>query len=213
MNATDLPTTGLLRIVSPMRRRDRLTAPALDALLADAAARWRAFEAVRPGYHTYVHADWRAAVPTLRQLQPLAGTFLECGSGLGVIAAIADLLGYDAYGIELDPWLHGEGQALAQRHGAQVTFAQGSFMPAAARDQQEHDSGEFLTVRDGEPAYAELGMELRDFDVVYAFPWPGEEQRFLDLVRRHGRKDTFLVLYGAADGYQVFQKGRPIEFE
>lgn len=194
-----------------MGKRDRLTEPALAALLDDAAARWRAFEAQRQGYHTYVHADWAAIVAPLRRLKPLAGTFLECGSGLGVITILADLLGYDAYGIELDPWLYAQGCELARTHGSAATLAAGSFVPEAARDDLEHDSGEFLTVREGEPAYAELGMDLRDFDVVYAFPWPGEEQRFLDLVRRHGRKDTFLVLYGAADGYQIFQRGRNLD--
>lgn len=186
-----------------MRRRDRLNDALLADLLADAAALWQRFEARMPGYHTYVHADWRGAVAPLRRLQPVCSTLLECGSGLGVVAILADLLGFDAYGIELDPWLYDESLGLAERHGAQVTFAQGSFLPAAARDDLTHASAEFLTVRDGEPAYAELGMQLADFDLVYAFPWPGEEERFLQLTRAH------TLLYGAADGYQLFHHRRP----
>jgi hypothetical protein len=190
-----------------MRRRDRLTASALDALIADASARWTAFERRRPGYHTYVHADWRGAVEPLRRLAAEGGSFLECGSGLGVVAILADLVGLDAYGIELDPWLYDQSLELAARHGARATFAQGSFEPGSERGTVAHDSADFLTVREGEPAYAELGLDLADFDVIYAFPWPGEEERFLDLARRHARRDTRVLLYGAADGFRLFRRG------
>jgi len=192
-----------------MRRRDRLTDRVLDALVRDGAARWERFERRRPAWHTCMHADWRACVAPLRALRA-AGccTFLECGSGLGVVTIVADLLGFDAYGIELDPWLHDQSLDLAEAHGAGPTFALGSFVPAVARDDLAHDSAEFLTIRDGDPAYDELGMDLRDFDAVYAFPWPGEEDRFLDLCARHARRDARVVLYSAAEGYRVFVGGR-----
>lgn len=192
-----------------MPRRDRLTPALLGELLTAARAGWQDFEARRPGYHTYVHADWAEVVPALRRLRDACTTFLECGSGLGVVTIVADLLGYDAYGIELDPWLFEQSQLLAERFGAQPTWAQGSFVPEGARDDVAHDSADFLTIRDGEPAYDELGMTLADFDLVYAFPWPGEEERFLDLAREHARRDAYVLLYGAADGYQLFRRGRP----
>jgi hypothetical protein len=182
------------------------------ALFADGAARWQGFEQARPGYHTYVHADWKGAIEPLQRLACGGQTFLECGSGLGVITIVADRLGFDAYGIELDPWLFAQSEELATAHRSRATFAQGSFVPGGARDDVTHDSAEFLTVRDGEPAYAELGMELRDFDVIYAFPWPGEEDRFLAMTRAHARRDAAVVLYGATDGYQLFRRGRAVSW-
>ena len=183
-------------------------------LFADAAGRWRAFEKRRPGYHTYVHADWPGIVEPLRQLADHLGgagtSFLECGSGLGVIAIVADRLGFDAYGIELEPWLFEQSLDLATTHRSRATFAHGSFVPAPARDDVAHESAEFLTVRDGEPAYGELGMQLADFDVIYAFPWPGEEDRFLDLARRYARRDAHVLLYGSTDGYQLYRRGKPV---
>jgi len=189
-----------------MRRHDRTDEALVEDLCAAAHELWRRFEARTPGYHTYVHADWPAAVAPLRQLKATCHTFLECGSGLGVVTILADLIGFDAYGIELDPWLFARSLELSERFGASATFAQGSFLPAAARDEAAHVSSDFLTVRDGEPAYAELGMTLEDFDVLYAFPWPGEEERFLELARA-ARRDTRVLLYGAADGYQLFRRG------
>ncbi|MEZ5965083.1 MAG: hypothetical protein R3F56_14710 [Planctomycetota bacterium] len=195
-----------------MPRRDRLTDSVLADLLATAQARWQEFETRRPGYHTYVHADWALAVPALRRLQNTCSTFLECGSGLGVITILADLLGYDAFGIELDPWLFECSQDLAERFGARATWAEGSFVPAGARDDVSYESADFLTVRDGEPAYDDLGMTLADFDLVYAFPWPGEEERFLAMASAHANRDTLVLLYGAADGYQLFRRGRPMRW-
>ncbi|MBK9129928.1 MAG: hypothetical protein IPM13_19440 [Phycisphaerales bacterium] len=82
-------------------------------------------------------------------------------------------------------------------------------MPDACRDSR-HENADFLTVREGEAAYRELGLDLADFDLVYAFPWPGEEERFLEMVRVCGRRDTLLLIYGASDGYQLFERGRRI---
>ena len=179
------------------------------SLFAAAERDWQAFLGQRAGFHTYVHADWPGAVPVLRALRPRADSFLEFGSGLGVITILADLLGYDAYGIELDPWLHARSQDLADANASRAVFAHGSFVPDACRDSQ-HENADFLTVREGEAAYRELGLDLADFDLVYAFPWPGEEERFLEMVRICGRPDALLLIYGASDGYQLFQRGRRI---
>lgn len=179
------------------------------ALFAAAERDWQAFLGQRVGFHTYVHADWAGALPVLRALRPRADSFLEFGSGLGVITILADLLGYDAYGIELDPWLHARSQDLADASASGAVFAHGSFVPDACRDSL-HENADFLTVREGEAAYRDLGLDLADFDLVYAFPWPGEEERFLEMVRTCGRRDALLLLYGASDGYQLFQRGRQI---
>lgn len=182
----------------------------LSDLVEDATRCWQEFERRRPGYHTYVHADWRGAVAPLRALARTDGTFLELGSGLGVITILADLLGLDAYGIELDPWLHGQSLALAERHGSRAMLAHGSFVPEAARHHMAHTDTDFLTVREGEPAFREIGMQLADFDVIYAFPWPGEEDRYLELARHHARRDAKLVLYSSVEGYACFQRGRAL---
>ncbi len=182
----------------------------LTSLFAAGEAAWQTFLHARPGFHTYVHADWAAAVPVLTALRARADSFLEFGSGLGVITILADLLGFDACGIELDPWLYARSLELADGAASRASFALGSYVPEAARDTAGNEDADFLTVREGEPAYDELGMELDEFDLVYAFPWPGEEERLLDLMNTCGRRDALLLTYGATDGYQLYQRGRHI---
>ena len=53
--------------------------------------------------HRFIAADHADAIPVLRASAGEAHTFLELGSGTGVITILADLLGFEAVGIELDP--------------------------------------------------------------------------------------------------------------
>jgi hypothetical protein len=53
-----------------------------------------------------------------------------------------------------------------------------------------------------------LGRALGDFDVVYAFPWGGEEPMMLDLMRSHGHQDARLVLHSTDYGVRVYRHGR-----
>ena len=53
-----------------------------------------------------------------------------------------------------------------------------------------------------------LGRALDDFDVVYAFPWMGEEPMMLDLMRCHGREDAHLLLHTTQNGTRMYRGGR-----
>jgi hypothetical protein len=59
-------------------------------------------------------------------------------------------------------------------------------------------------------AWDELGQDLADFDLVYAFPWPGEEALFDALMRRYGRPDQAFLSYHSDEGF-VLRRGRNIE--
>jgi hypothetical protein len=184
----------------------------LQPLFEDGAAVWAEFRRRRGShFHPFVPADYAGAAEVLRQLAPEVDNFLELGSGVGVITVAADLLGFEAYGIELDPWLVEQSIQLADRHDSQATFAGGSFVPEEFRDEVARHPADFATTAEGEPAYLELGMELSDFDLVYMFPWPGEEDLHVEMVRRHARPDTLLLLYGGTEGFQLFRGGRLLD--
>lgn len=184
----------------------------LQALFEDGAAVWTEFRRRRGShFHPFVPADYAGAVEVLRRLAPQANNFLELGSGVGVITIAADLLGFEAFGIELDPWLVDQARMLAERHDSQATFVAGSFVPEEFQDEVARHHTEFLTTTQGEPAYLELGMELSEFDLVYMFPWPGEEELHLKMLRRHGRPDTLFLLYGGTEGFQLFRGGQRLE--
>ena len=46
-------------------------------------------------------------------------------------------------------------------------------------------------------------MELRDFDLVYAYPWPGERLFFLDIMKKFGRPGAMFMTYDVREGIHV----------
>ena len=176
----------------------------LERLIAEGEEVWREFrELARDRHHLFIPCDHAGAHDALVRLRPRATTFLELGSAAGVVTVMAGLLGYEACGIELESWLVERSVELAERFGARVSFADGSFVPPEYQDEVSLLSAEFLTPAGGAPAYEELGAELADFDLLYAYPWPGDEEWLFELVRRHARPDALLLTYDASEGYRV----------
>ena len=99
-----------------------------------------------------------------------------------MITLLADRLGYDAYGIEIEPELYETSRALSDEVGGSATFALGSFVPEDFRDEVSLLDADFHTPTEGADGYEELGMGLSDFDLVYAYP--GERP----LRVHHGRR-------------------------
>lgn len=165
-------------------------------------------------FHPLVHADYRRVAAALRKLRPRAEKFLEWGSGVGTISIMADLLGYEAFGIERNARMLARAEDMAERFHSQATFIQGSYVPSELQDDLQYQSADFLTTTEGDPAYEEMGEELADFDLVYAFPWPGEEELHMEIMRRSAREDALLLLYASTDGLHLFQDGElgPLDF-
>ena len=181
----------------------------IEELLRAGAEAWRDFcGAERDAYHGFVPADYRAAYDSLRGLRPRAHSLLELGSGPGIITILADLLGFDAYGIEIDPALVGAARDLAQRFDSAATFVEGSFVPAEYQDDVELLDADFLITAEGTAAYDELGMEIGDFDIVYGYPWPGEAEWMTELVRRQAGPHTALLTYSVSDGFELTEFAR-----
>ena len=182
----------------------------LDRLIREGRDAWDEFRAVaKDRFHLFIPCDHRAAYETLRGLRSRATTFVEFGSASGVVTIMADLLGFEACGIEIEPWLVSRSIEIAEGFGSGAVFAEGSFVPPAYQEEIEHLSSDFLTPTNGACAFDELGLELSDFDLVFAYPWPGEEDWLGELMRRHARADAILLTYGVSDGMQVTQ-GPPL---
>ena len=153
-------------------------------------------------------ADYDAVRATLISLRKPGRRFLEWGSATGVITIMADLLGFDSCGIELDPSLVEVGRELASRWDSKARFAVGSFIPMGWDWRPSGASGRPGTIGQGPSGYLELGRALEDFDVVYAFPWMGEEPMMLDLMRCHGREDARLLLHTTESETRIYRGGR-----
>jgi hypothetical protein len=185
--------------------RDRLT-----ALFAEGWQIWESFS-VEPrenDFHPFVPADYEVVLETLLPYRESGGKFLEWGSATGVISITADLLGFESFGIELDPQLVTTARGLAGRYGSEARFAEGSFLPAGYEWKSTGGDGRLATIGDGPSGYRELGHHLDEFDFVFGFPWGGEEPMMLDLMRAYGRPDARLFLNTVNEGIKTYQGGR-----
>lgn len=192
-------------------------APALDpvlrtrlhALAEEGREIWDRFdvEVRQNGFHPFVAADYENVLQALTALRAPGLRFLEWGSATGIITIMADLLGFEAYGIELDARLVETARELARKHGSNARFAAGSFLPSGYRYRPRHGDGRLGTIGDGESGYRELGVPLDDFDLVYAYPWGGEEPMMLDLMKSYGGRDARLLMLAGSE-VRVYRGGR-----
>jgi hypothetical protein len=132
----------------------------------------------------------------------------EWGSGFGVVACLAAMLELDAYGIEIEPELVEASRSFADHFRLPVTFVHGSLIPRGSEAQAEaacvaNSSAYFWLVTDPDDAYDELGFESNDFDVVFAYPWPGEECLFEYLFEQHGANGALLLTYNEFDSVRL----------
>ena len=171
-------------------------------LLAEADDLWERHQDT-PAFHGYVSADYQAVYESLAQLQGRVLTVLEWGSGLGVVTIMASRMGFEAYGIEAEPVLVEYSENLAHAYGPKARFAQGSFIPDEFEWNPANGDDVIRTVIDAPSAYDELEMELRDFDLVYAYPWPDEHILYHNIIREFGRSDALLLSYDAREGIDL----------
>jgi hypothetical protein len=181
--------------------------PGLEELWLEAGAIWDRFHE-RGDFFNFVASDYRAVYQLLAGLQGQAGTVLEWGSGLGVVAIMAARLGFQAYGIEIEPRLVDLACGLADKYDAHVEFALGSYVPGDYTLDAELVDADFRTSFDDEPAYGELDMELRDFDIVFVYPWPNERALHQDIMRRCGGPHSLFVTFDVREGLTIERLGQ-----
>lgn len=158
----------------------------------------------------FVPSDYDRVFPVLRALADSAllrgHTFCEWGSGLGVNVGLAAFLGYDAYGIEAEWGLVEEARRLADDFDLSAEFVCGSFIPAGG-ERHVHRGGEYSWfTTESDSAYAELGLGADDFDLVYAYPWPDEEQVVAELFDLYAGVGAVLLTCKGGEGFRLRRK-------
>jgi len=129
-----------------------------------------------------------------------AETFLEWGSGLGVVAIMASRIGFESVGIEAEPLLCDLSKDLIEEFESEAKIAQGSFIPDAfVWDPSQGDESEKTSI-DAADAYGEIDLELSDFDVIYAYPWPTEHPLYHNILNEFGGPNVILLTYDAREG-------------
>ncbi len=127
------------------------------------------------------------------------------------------MLGYEAYGLEIDEELVRLSRAIARRLGIQVTMLCTSFLPAGYAASAGGDGAALVTpasVRD-HPDTAEArrplrydGMEIAiaDIGLFFAYPWPEERALMRQLFEAVARVGALLVVYHTDTDIRVWRK-------
>lgn len=166
---------------------------------------WNRFdvEVRQKEWHPFVPADYHRVLQALLPLRAPGLRFLEWGSATGVITIMADLLGFEAFGIELDPGLVAMARDLAARHHSGARFAEGSFLPAGYRYRPGDRDARLGSIGEGASGYLELRHPLEDFDLVFGYPWEGEAPIMFDVIDRYGAPGARFLRYGPDDSVHI----------
>lgn len=158
----------------------------------------------------FVPSNYEGAYRVLQGLadSPLMrGTlFCEWGSGYGVVACLASIVGFESAGIEAEGELVYAARQLAEEYELPVEFAHGSFVPPGNEDRVVA-AGEYAWLTtDSDYAYDELGMEPNDFDLIYAYPWPDEEAVTAKLFERNAGPGALLLTFHGSTEFRLRRK-------
>lgn len=184
---------------------------AVRAFLSDAAARIDAFfdrwsHSKSLGFFPSDYDSVYGVLKSLRESNPEGTRLCEWGSGFGVIAGLGTMLGYKSWGIEIDARCVDASRSLLKDHGLHAEILEGSFIPEEYAEQVETNTDGVGTVLSGAGAVDEVDVEIEDFDLIFAFPWPDEQEMYFDLFTRYAAVGAILVTYSALDGLRVQQK-------
>lgn len=145
------------------------------------------------------------ALAAIKHEHPDTRRLLEWGSGFGVVPGLGALLGLDAHGIEIEDHLVPRANKLLAEHDLRATIVQGSFVPTDFIAAGLEDL-ETRTVLGHPDAYDKLGLDLDDFDLVFAYPWPTEEELYREIFRRGADYGAILLTWSHQEGMRAHRK-------
>jgi hypothetical protein len=158
-------------------------------------------ERIQKSHHVpaFVGSDFALAYEALQYLEGSklvpGDLFCEWGSGMGVVSCLAAMTGFRAFGVEASGRLVREARQLARHFDIPAEFARGSFIPAGAGDRLIAGREFAWLCTDGRCGHEALGINLDEFDLIYAYPWPDEEELVEDLFDARARPGALLLTY------------------
>ncbi|MFT6864209.1 MAG: hypothetical protein ACJAVK_002773 [Akkermansiaceae bacterium] len=168
-----------------------------------------------PRYLPSAPASIHAAMVALKEAGHIRGNvFCEWGCGLGVATCMASLIGYQAYGIEIEPGLAELAKQLADDHNLPVEILCTSYLPEGYEEcdgvggkdllspEARTSRGEFI---DTSPSYD--GLDPDEVDVFFVYPWPGQEELMMDLFRAVASEDAILLIYLGDREIAAYRRG------
>jgi hypothetical protein len=151
---------------------------------------------------------------TRRHLPPNR-VFCEWGSGFGVVTCMAALLGYQAYGIEIEADLAQQARAIARRLRIPATMICASMFPKGYGPRVGADGVELARPAssrnvhdgDGEPLrYDGMDIDIDEIGLFFVYPWAVERDLIRELFDAVAVAGAILVLYHTELDIRVFRK-------
>lgn len=140
---------------------------------------------------------------------PLGRVYCEWGSGYGIGSCFAALLGYEAYGIEIETELATASEELANDFGINIQIINSDYMPEGFECGNGIGGAELVRSEqqvfgygncDEVARYEGMDHGLDEVDLFFIYPWPGEQefvQEFFHAVAADGA--ILLAYYGEND--------------
>jgi hypothetical protein len=153
---------------------------------------------------------------TTRNLPPNR-VFCEWGSGFGTATCLASLLGYEAYGLEIEEELVRLSRAIARRLGMPVEILCTSLFPEGYDAYSGVDGLELVTPESrsdrnandedrGPLRYDGMEIDIADIGLFFAYPWPEEQELMQQLFDAVAMEGAMLVVYHTDKDIRVFRK-------
>lgn len=181
-----------------------------SSLIDDANDRIEAFMlADQKVIENFVTCDFHLVAQALQWIEEnhlLTGNrFCELGSGFGVVAMLAAIRGMESVGIEIESVLVEQSNDLAEDLNVPAHFFCGSFVPRGTEvSEQVSDVQNVVTEEDD--VYEEIGLAMDDFDLFFAFPWPGEHTFFEAVFDACAADGSLLLTYRGREGMNLVRK-------
>jgi hypothetical protein len=178
-------------------------------LLAEAERRIEQFQR-SARVPAFVPSDFARVYQTLKTVETTAlapgRRVCEWGSGFGIVADLAAMLEFEAYGIEIESELVDAARRLARDFELPVEFICGSFIPNGGEHLVDVGTSFSWLTPDSDTSYDEIGLDPDDFDIVFAYPWPDEEYVIWTLFERYASTGAVLITFHGSDDIRVQRK-------
>ncbi|HIG85272.1 MAG TPA: class I SAM-dependent methyltransferase [Verrucomicrobia bacterium] len=144
----------------------------------------------------------------------LGKVYCEWGSGYGVGTCLASLLGYESYGIEIEPSLIEASRKLAEDSNISVTIIERDYMPEGFECYEGSGGAELIRPENYtyqerselRPGYEGMDADLDEVDIFFIYPWPGEQEFVLEFFQAVAADGTLCLIYLGDGEFGLYQK-------
>ena len=159
----------------------------------------------------YVACDfrdvWRALSKLTASKIAKGNTFCEWGCGFGIVTGLASQLGWDAIGIEAESFLVDQANRFLARNHLKGEILHGNFLPRGSERLAGSQSDHASLFHQVANAYEQHDLELDDYALVFAYPWPGEHHFLQEVFRHYAGEGALMLMFLGPYEIELYRRG------